>query len=238
MEKLRDVFVRPAVLRWLETSDSSWRTLPVPTGAVLSKAPGENPDRVLLAGSGIAVGYGMASHDQALGGQLARQLSAITGRGAEVETLTDIDLDGAALCAALDARKLSALDAIVTTPGDVERLLLLPPRAFRRGIEMVLDHIAEHGPASLQTFLIGIPPLPGIIRMPRILGWLVRWSAASLNRQLQLACAARANSSFIPFAPTEPVGRTGTGRTYSNWAQLIAPHVSTGLEGHELTRHR
>lgn len=60
------VIVRPLVRLWLSTSSQSWRALPQPTDSPVVHAAGADPDRVLLIGSGINVGYGVVSHDLAL----------------------------------------------------------------------------------------------------------------------------------------------------------------------------
>ena len=61
--------------------------LPRPTDATIAHASGNNPDRMLLLGSGPAMGYGVLSHDLALPGQLARQISAASGRGVTVDVV-------------------------------------------------------------------------------------------------------------------------------------------------------
>jgi hypothetical protein len=48
-------------------------------------APGLDPVRVLVFGGGLAVGYGVASRDDAFDGPLARRIAGATGRGAVVE---------------------------------------------------------------------------------------------------------------------------------------------------------
>ena len=72
MESVRKALIAPLVDRWLATSSQSWRTLPVPSGPPVAHTDGPDPDRVLLLGAGISMGYGMKSHDLALPGQLAR----------------------------------------------------------------------------------------------------------------------------------------------------------------------
>ena len=231
-ESLRRVFVRLVVKKWLASSATSWHSLPTPTGKPTALAAGLNADRLLLVGSGIAVGYGVKSHDLALAGQLARQLSELTGRGARVDVLVTDEMTANDVRDALTRRWLSSVDSIVATPGGIETLLLYPPRIWRSQIAAMLDHVTEMAPASLHIFLVGLPQLPAIVRMPRFIGYVAQRSARGLNAELRLLCAARLNTTFIDFAPTELAGRGGTGRTYYHWAQLIAPLVAAELEPH------
>ncbi|MEP6481907.1 MAG: hypothetical protein ABJA94_07865 [Rhodoglobus sp.] len=229
-EVLRRLLVRPAVDRWLATSDSSWLSLPRPTGKPTAQVIGPNPDRLLLVGSGISVGYAADTHDLALAGQLARRLSEITGRGARVDVLVTDDMNGFDIRESLTRKWLSAVDSIIATPGGVETLLLHSPTAWRRQIASLLDHIADVAPASLHVFIVGLPPLPTIVRMPFVLGRLAWWSARGINHELRSLCESRRNTTFIAFEPTERAGRTGTGSTYYTWAQIIAPLVGAELE--------
>ena len=229
-ELLRKAIVRPLVRRWLRASRHSWEKLPTPEREQVVVAPGPDPDRVLLAGSGIAVGYGMRTHDLALGGHLARELASITGRGAEVDVLAQEHMTAESLRTELDARRLLSVDAIVSTPGSVESLLMMSSAAWRAETTGLLDHVHRTAPASVHIFLVAVPPLPDLVPMPWLLARLASLSARRLNRQLREVCASRAFATFVPFEPTEPAGRTGTGRTYQRWAELIAPLVSTALE--------
>ena len=72
--------VSAAIGPWM-TSIYRWRSLvaslPVrPVDEPVSHAPGLDPDRVLLIGNGLAVGWGVLIHDLALPGFLSRALSA------------------------------------------------------------------------------------------------------------------------------------------------------------------
>lgn len=222
--------VRPLVTRWLSSAGTSWLSLPTPSGSTVAVARGINADRLLLVGSGVAVGYGMASHDLALAGQLARRMSEISGRGTRVDVLVTEEMTVPEIREALTRKWLSAVDAIVATPGGFETLLLHSPGAWRRQIAALLDHVTATAPASLHVFLVGLPPLPKIVRMPWWLGYLTKRSERSINAELRLLCASRSNTTFVDFQPTEPAGRDGTGRTYRHFAELIAPAVAAKLE--------
>jgi hypothetical protein len=234
LEPFRRLLLRPIARAWLASSAESWHTLPRPQGTTIARADGSNPDRLLLIGSGISVGYGTTSHDFALAGQLARELSGRTGRGAEVDVLVTEDMSARDVRRVLNRKLMLRVDSIVATLGGMETLFMHSARAWRRETESLLDYIHEHAPASLQVFVVAVPDLPSIVRMPRLIGLLAARSALRINAQLELACAGRANATFVPFEPDEFAGRTGTGRTYQRWAEMIAPLVSASLDPHAL----
>lgn len=237
LDALRTTVITPMVERWLVTSDASWRTLPVPSGPPVASSDGPDPDRVLLFGSGIAMGYGMKTHDLALAGQLARQVSDLTLRGVQVDIVTGEHLTVDNSLKNLTVSRLRELDVVIATPGTLEKLLLMPLSMWRSRIEFLLDHFAENAPASLRVLFVAVPEMSKIVRMPRLLGWAADRSARALNRVLEASCAARPYVEFIPFHPTEVSGRTGTGRTYQHWASLIAPGVAAALNEHQRVAH-
>lgn len=229
LEALRAAVVKPIVERWLLRSRSSWRRLPVPSGPPAARSEGPDPDRILLLGSGIAAGYGVTTHDLALAGQLARQVSALTRRGVQLDVIPDENL---VATMSLTVRRLRELDMVIATPGAFERLMLMPTSLWRHQVERFLDHFAVNAPASLQVLVVAVPEVSKIVRMPWLLGVLADRSARSLNATLEASCSRRPYAEFIPFRPTERAGRAGTGRTYRQWAELIAPRVARSLERH------
>lgn len=233
IETLRTAVVTPLVERWLATSQKSWRSLPIPSGPPSAHAAGPDPDRVLLLGSGISVGYGMATHESALAGHLARQISALTSRGVQLDVLTGDHLSAGPALRELTTSRLRELDVVITTPGALERFLLMPASQWHRQVEEVLDHVAAHAPASLRVLFVGAPEVSKVVRMPWLLGRLADRAARSLNAALEASCARRPYAEFVQFRPRERAGRTGTGRTYQQWAGLIAPSVARSLDAHQ-----
>lgn len=230
-DALRIAVISPWIERWLLTAPTSWRTLSEPDGGPASAvAVGPDPDRILLIGAGIAMGYGTASHDLALPGRIARQVSERTGRGVRIDVVASEDLTVDSALEILTVARLREVDVIITTPGTLESLLLMPGSTWRSRVEYLLDHFSANAPASLQVLCVAAPEMSKIVRMPRLLGWLTDFSARRLNAALEAACTGRPNVQFVPFRPTERAGRGGTGRTYERWATLLAPFVANALE--------
>ncbi len=153
---------------WLASSKQSWRQLPRPERSAVTESRGPDPDRILLLGSGIAVGYGVVTHELALAGHLARHLASLTGRGASVAVLASPQLDCAKAREILRLTDLSRYDAIVLTLGGFDGLTFLTVRAWKRGIRAVLDQLAAAEP-RLQVFAMEIPAVALAARLPRSL---------------------------------------------------------------------
>jgi hypothetical protein len=77
----------PLMRAWSAATNRDYDGIPRPTDATQTHSFGTDSDRILVFGSGPAVGWGVLSHDVALPGSLARALSARTGRGADVDVV-------------------------------------------------------------------------------------------------------------------------------------------------------
>jgi hypothetical protein len=215
---------RPFAQLWVTQSAQSWRTLPVPIDSPLAHAPGVDPDRILLIGSGPAISYGVMSYNLGLAGHLARKLAALTGRGASVYVRADPNMTVPDAIAILRSMELSRFDAIVATFGGLEAMTLYPPRKWRAQLD---DFIAE-SPTPL--FLVGVAPISSIVRMPRLFGAIVTAHSRRINAQADAAARAGTDATFVPFFPKPGDTVSQANRaTYSEWAELIAPAVSVAL---------
>lgn len=226
----------PTARLWMATSSQSWRHLPTPSDAPLVHAPGADSDRVLLVGAGVAVGYGVMSHDLALGGHLARALSAHTGRGASVDILGRRDMAPSNTRTYVAGLDLARFDALVLVLGGLEAMTLMPPALWRRQLRELLAGLQTMAPASLRIFVveIGTPLLDGI---PRIARSLIRRHVERLNVQSEQLCEESGNVTYVAFAPDHGDVSTLTGRTtYQGWAEILAPAVADVLDGEVRTR--
>ncbi|QNE45631.1 hypothetical protein F1C58_00955 [Glaciihabitans sp. INWT7] len=62
-------------------------SLPAPADSPRIVIDGADPYRILLAGSGVVSGYGLASHSLGVGGHLARYLAAATEHGVVLDVI-------------------------------------------------------------------------------------------------------------------------------------------------------
>lgn len=219
--------LHPVRTLWQHWSAGSWRRLPRPVDDPVVHTPGPDADRLLLVGSGIAVGYGVLSHELGLAGHLARRLSALTGRGTVVTVIADPDLGLADVSELLDEAQLARCDALLLTLGGAEAATLASPTAWRRALDGVLDSIDALAFTGLHVFVVGIPLLSLI---PGAFGSIARRRAVLLNEQSALACAARSGTTFVPLDLTDTAAAGVLNRTtYLDWATQIAAGAASIL---------
>jgi hypothetical protein len=238
LDWLRRAIVSPLAQHWLSHSRSSWRSLPSPEASGAVSAPGPDPDRILLVGGGISVGWGTESHQDALGGHLARGISAATDRGVVMDIVADDILSTSPELPAEVLRLLRTVDAVILTPGDVDVLLFLPAALYAQRLESMIDQMTEVAPANTRIFIVATAPLRAAIALPLLLRpWASRLGSA-LNARARRLCREKANTIFIPFAPAGIAGRGGSGRTYAAWAEVISPAIASQLNSCEDTSIR
>ncbi|MEP6478962.1 MAG: hypothetical protein ABJB03_06195 [Rhodoglobus sp.] len=231
------MLVRPFVRVWLVSSADSWRALPRPIDSPEVRIDGPTPDRILLLGAGIGVGYNVLSHQLGLGGRLARVLTDWTSRGTEIDIVVDPDMTVPAALQALERIEVGRFDAVLLTLGGLEALELMPRSLWRKQMTSLLDAIEANAPASLQVLLVGAPPIPSINRIPRLLVGPVTRRARLLNDESRALIEGRPNCWFVDFVPRpgDLASRSGR-RTYLEWAELIAPQVVVALNS-QAPRH-
>lgn len=175
--------------------------LPRPTGVPQVHSSGTDHDRVLVAGGGAAVGWGVRSHDLALPGQLARALSVATGRGSlvDVAAVPGITIEG--LIAQLRTRDLTSHDAVVVAIGVADAARLIPERRWRQAVEALVETIEQVASASTELVVVGIQPLSSAPGLDVAVGGLAdRW-AAHLNTVTRAVLAEQQLASYV--APPE-----------------------------------
>lgn len=223
----------PIISAWLRMSSHSWRLLPTPGERPRAFAAGPNADRMLLVGSGVAVGYGVTSGDLALGGYLARGLSAVTRRGAAVETVAKLGLRVRTCSTVLEEFDLSRFDAVVLTLGSDEALHLVTPKTFRSALVGLLDWIDTVAPAGLGVVLVGIPDVTSFMKVPRVFERAVKRQCVLLNDEMTTMVRLHDRVTYLPFTP-EPADleRDGDRRFYAAWATLMVPDIARVLDSH------
>lgn len=226
---LRHLLLGPLVRLWLGTSPGSWRQLPRPSDDSRVHAPGADSDRILLFGSGMAVGYGVVAHELGLGGHLARLVSSITGRGASLDVVADSNLPIPAARALLARTDLARFDALVVIVGGVEALSLVTRASWRSQLDGLLDQIEAATPATLRILVVEIwMPAEGL---PLGFRGMISRTIAAFNAEIRKAVASRERARFVPFNPRGGRVMSLVAReTYLEWASLLAPAVSSVLD--------
>jgi GAF domain-containing protein len=200
-------------------------------------APGDDADRVLIVGSGIACSYGVLSHQVGLGGHFARQLSERTGRGSDVDLTVDSHIDARVALEVVAAARPARYDAIVLVIGGLEAVQLRPPSQWRRDLDAVLDRIEAHAGQHTETFVIGVPPVGRVVQLPRFAKRAVDRRIVANTEEAIRACAQRACATFIPFEPRlTDLMREHDRTTYEEWGSLIAAGVAERFEANAARR--
>lgn len=201
---------------------------PQPTDAPQAHGSGPNPDRVLVFGSGAAAGFGVVSHQLALPGRLADELSQITGRGTDVDVKIFKKRSIVTVIKAITDQELRKYDAIVVTLGTRDAFALTNPRRWSASVSMLLQTISEASPVSTPIVLTGIHPIHSAARPISPLSGLVDLHARKLNLIAEQICVRSDRASFVPLiAPKHTQeDRHRTSGAYAQWARLIAMHMA------------
>ncbi len=230
VDRLIHALLRPFARAWVTSSSESWRALPVPTDRPMAHAAGSDVDRVLLMGNGIAVSYGVLSHDLGLAGHLARGLSALTGRGTTLDVRAAPELTPADALIMVASPDIAKYDAVVTTLGGLEAVLFGSADQWRRSVRELIETLQRTAPNTTIHF-IGIPMSSSMVRMPQFYGLVVESHTKRLNAITQEICATFPSANFIPFEPVRARVLDQVGRDlYKLWADQIADTVALGLD--------
>ena len=231
----------PMMRLWAASVERTLTGIPRPTDMPQAHAAGVDSDRLLLVGSGPVVGWGVLSHDLSLPGALARALAALTGRGAVVDVIPDPRATAASGIRTLDGAKLWRYDAVVLVIGVNDAVNLTAPRAWRRSMTALLQHIEKESSQSTRVFVVGIPPIRALRVFDELGGSIAEWHARCLNRLTKLATRGLHRTTIVPFTPVPvPAGSRYRGPDqYRDWAELLAvriaplmnePRVETGAD--------
>lgn len=203
--------------------------LPIATDAPVLHASGPDPDRLLMIGTGAVAGVGVASHHVGLGGQLARRISSLTGRG------VDLDLDGAVTLTLEQGRErmarhnLASYDAVLFFLGSREAIGFQPLRIWKRGVLALLRDAGARG--AHRIFVIEVPPIGSYLAIPRRLGDPMLRHTRRLNSVLASVVPSFPGARLVPFArmPAVTFTQVGTAAGYEQWALMLAPAIAPEL---------
>ncbi|MDJ0347920.1 GAF domain-containing protein [Cryobacterium sp. PH29-G1] len=224
--------LRPLMRVWTASAERQDRTLPRPNDAPQAHAPGIDSDRVLILGCGPAVGWGVLSHQLALPGALARELSVRTGRGADIDLVSSRTMTAANALSALAGTRLSRYDAVVVILGLNEALDLTSVHEWHDRLTALLAMLERETSRSTMIVVLGIPPIRSIEIFRRPLVFIADWSAADLNAVSARLAAEASRTTFVPFSPTATLtpDRHRTPQDYRGWAVLLANAMADSLD--------
>ena len=191
------VGARRTLRNWVGSKRSVLQQVPRPAGSLSVHSDGVDADRVLLFGSGLAVGWGATSHSEALPGHIARALSDLTGRGTDVDIIADPWLRIDTARSALAGRRLWRFDLIVLTLGSNDALDLVSPRRWTTELSKLLDVIATQAAPATRVVVVAIEPISALAVFDGPNAERADAAAASLNAASAVLAASRSGVSFI-----------------------------------------
>lgn len=204
---------------------------PQPTDAPRVQISGPDPDRILVAGGGIAVGFGVLSHALGIAGHLARKVSGATGRGVDVDIIASPDLTIDDVPRSLADSNLDSYDAVVLMLGVTDSMRRTSARAWRQGVAELIHAISDRTAAGTHIFVVGVQPVRLVTTLDNRVGLFAELYARALDRETIRACSGSPQSTYIPFRPQpEPTERYRTSDTYGKWAGLLSPAVVDVLQ--------
>ncbi|MGX5681942.1 GAF domain-containing protein [Schumannella luteola] len=211
-------------------SRDAWYSAPRPPDPrAVVRGPGHDPDRVLLIGEGVAIGWGVVSHELGVAGHLARGNSAVTRRGTDLDVVAYPGLGIPEIMAELTPRRIAHYDAIVLTIGIRETLELMPRRRWKQQVTALLDHLSTDRAANPCVIVVGVPE-----EFPESVNAAVRnmaaARAATTNSITRSVLAGRPRMSFAGGAPVSSAEDFDADATYERAARGIIPLLADALD--------
>ncbi|MDQ1572421.1 MAG: hypothetical protein QOF79_3095 [Actinomycetota bacterium] len=226
----------PAARAWKWSRQMELLTVPRPTGNSKVHSAGLTADRVLLIGSGMAVGWGVTSHDVGLGGALARTLTARTGHAVDLDIIADPGMVPAAALRLSRSLNLQRYDGVVVTVGVNAALDMTQPSRWRRDLGELVTGLEEETRPDTRIFVVGIQPIRSIPTYDDAFGGIVNLHASRLNSISARVCSTSGRATFVPTSAPPPAApqRFRDGSTYRYWADeigaIVAPEMDRSRE--------
>lgn len=220
--------LRPILRAWFAFRLLRLRNHRRPTDAVAQPSWDPRADRLLVVGTGVTRGWGLASHRDALPGLLGRAMAAETGRGCDVDMVASEAMDIRSALAWIGSRHLEEVDAIVVALGLNDALRQTPVDDWERGLRDLLTGVVGRLRPEAAIVLLGVPPLGAIREYDGIPARL----AAGHRRRLDDATARVALDLGVTFARIPEASRESTPEFLARVAQLAAaPAAAQVLAG-------
>lgn len=206
---------------------------PRPTDYPQVHAGAKNADRILVVGTGAAVGWGVLSHDLGLPGALAREVSKITGRGAVVDVLADPWATADSARRLLRGQQLWRYDAVLLTIGLNELAQFAPTDVWRRSLSRLVDWMSTEMSTGSLLYLLGVHEITALTPYDRVVRPFVEAHRASLNRTTRELAAEHSNVRFLPIVSPPRPSTSLRGRTaeeYREGARALASIIGPELD--------
>lgn len=219
---------RRALGAMVNASLSRYGALPVPQDSPVVHAAGPDPDRLLLIGTGTVRGLGVTSTQLGLGGQLVRRIAALTGRGADIELASTVNLTIRQVPEMLAGHDTSRFDATILMMGMRDVIAMTSVRRWRAGMRRLLEAAAR----VPQVFVVAVPDFAAYLEVPPAAARIMRRHGDRLNDATREITAGLPGVEFVPFSPQRPDHFIAPGsiEIYENFAEALAGPIAFGLD--------
>ena len=198
--------------------------------------PGDNPLSLLVLGDSTAAGVGAETQDDALPGNLARELSAHSGRGIQWRAMGENGATARDLIERyLEAATAQSFDVIFLTIGANDALGIRSRGAFSRDIRTLLERLRAASPEAI----ILVSSLPAFTRfelLPNPLRWNLYLHSMSLEDGARSVVAHTPGAHMSPPPPPYTDGFFATdlfhpsASGYRDWARFaVEDAVAAGV---------
>ncbi|MEX1078527.1 MAG: GAF domain-containing protein [Homoserinimonas sp.] len=208
-------------------------SLPTPSDPPQAHASGLDPDRIFLFGTHEAAGRGVVSHQLALTGRLAEEVSQVTSRGVDVDFSAHTKRTIRTAAQTIKGQKLQKYDAVVVALGETDARVLTHPRRWYRAMESLLHTIQADSSDSTPIVVTGIHPIEPVPGLAVSVTKRIGDHVSRLNHATQQLCYRQENVTFVPFPALllSQKDQRQTSAAYSSWARSIAHHLAPRLPG-------
>jgi hypothetical protein len=122
-----------------------------------------------------------------------------------------------------------------------DALRLTPVLAWRQNLQLLIEAISRDGTGSVQTLIVGIPPLDAFRTLAPLPRRIAARHAHQLNETTKCLCRGLTQVTFIPFCLSKGAAEPalcGNSKTYQAWARDLVVHLTTALQGTRINRHQ
>jgi len=188
---------------------------------------GDDGPRILLLGNGPAHGWGVASHELALTGQLAREICEWAPTGCRVDYIGDERLNAATARAWLGNTDLSVYDCAVVVVGVNDAVRFTPESSWQRSVGALLEYLEAELPNQAPIRVAEIQRVTSVSVFSSLLDRLADVHARRLNAVLGELAAAHASCEIFEIGEPDPRHRSsiGSAALYRDWAQVIGREI-------------
>jgi lysophospholipase L1-like esterase len=226
MRGIARLLILPIHSAWVAIRSLRFSDVPRPMDVPHVHAGTTAGDRILLIGDGLAIGWGVATHELGLAGAMARALAVRTGAGVDVDLVTGVQFPAATLHERLAAFTLRRYDSIVLSLGVGDALALSAIPAWGAQQKRNLDELRARSTPTTQIFVLGIFPIAHITEFAGVFGSVADRHALAFDDELARMCAAMPHTHFISLRQSaERLGMPRHAVGYRNWAAALVDHI-------------